>query len=108
MIIPLEELLNLLCPGATATRSNELQKAFLIPDAVGAKLAYEVLTAHGFEAKLYPDASAMKLYVTLPQADGWEERFAMALTHALALANIRRNLDPATGMTFVNAPGGKQ
>lgn len=109
MAIAIEELLNILCPGASPARSSELQKAWLIQDAAGAKLAHEVLTAYGFDAKLYPEATSLKLYVTQPPEDAASEQsFAAALKHAHTLATIRQNLDDASSMTFVNAPGGKQ
>ncbi|MDE3015594.1 MAG: hypothetical protein KGI29_01530 [Pseudomonadota bacterium] len=107
MTIPIEELLTVLCPGASSARSADLQKAYLIPDVAGAKMAYEVLTAYGFDAKLYPEADASKLYVALPPAgDAWGKKFSAALAHARSLASIRQNLDGVSSMTFANAIGG--
>src|SRR5262249_61110296 len=50
-------------------------------DARAAKLAYDVLTTHGLDAKVYQEASGAKLYVSKP-APGTETRLAAALAYA--------------------------
>lgn len=113
MAISFEDLLSALCTEFQPQHANDFQKIFLIADAREAKLAFDVLVAFGFDAKVYPDAAkGSKLYlITPPAMDARaEERFAQAVAYAKALRGIKHSLDalPPPGgytMTFANAPG---
>jgi hypothetical protein len=112
-----DDLLSALCGEFTPQHASDFQKIFLIHDAKEARLAFDVLVAYGFDAKVYPDPEkTSKLYITQPAMDARaEQKLEQALAYARGLRGIKENLDalatepalasPDYTMTFANAPG---
>jgi hypothetical protein len=91
-----EDILSALCSEVNLNHANEAQKTFLLNDTKEARLACDVLVAYGFDAKLYPEENASKLYITLPppdQAVATEQKITAAMAHAISLKQIKQNLD---------------
>jgi len=112
MTIRAYDIIAKVCSDFKEVGSNNLQVIYEITNTKEARLAYDILVTHGFDAKIYssPQKTA-KLYVTHPTTDlpGLED----ALTYAEKLNNIRHELDdlPAQNYTlyFTNTPpAGKQ
>jgi hypothetical protein len=94
MTIDIETILSALCSQVEALPSQGFQRIYLLQDAKEAKIACDVLNAHGFAAKLYPENGASKMYV--PQANNVpdiEKRLTAALAYAQALKPIKLGLD---------------
>ncbi len=119
MAIPFEDLLSILCARFEPQHANEFQLVYAIDDAAEAKLAYDVLIAYGFDAKVYHDAQkGSKLYITPPGDASPQQKFTQALAYARALKQIKSSLDvlnqdpalvaPEYHMTFANTPGGQK
>ena len=119
-----EDIISTLCTKAELRNASDFQKVFVIHDAREARLAFDVLTAYGFETKVYPEDGESKLYITNPKADDTTlpARFAAVTAYAAALRRIKGELDllcqsaaetlqsPEYSLSFVNLPasGGKQ
>ena len=119
-----EDILSTLCTKVELRNASDFQKVFVISDAREARLAFDVLTAYGFETKVYPENGESKLYITNPAADDatLPARFAAVAAYAAALRRIKAELDmlcqsaaeslqsPEYSLSFVNLPasGGKQ
>lgn len=116
-----EDILTALCSHVTPISSNASQKAFAIADGKEARLAFDVLVAHGFEAKVYDDSGTAKLYITLPAAEAavTGQKLDAAMAYAKSLKIIKQSLDMLRednaaqssdySLTLANtAAGGKQ
>ncbi len=120
-----EDVLSRLCTKLELRNSSDFQQVFAIADEKEARLAYDVLTAYGFECKVYPPEDGhSKLYVTNPVADDSTvaSRLSAALAYSGSIAKIKSELDelcknsnqalqaPEYSIAFVNLPGsgGKQ
>jgi len=63
MTAGIKDALLALCSRVEALSSNATQDIFVLGDAKEAQLAYDILAAHGVDAKFYPDANGGKLYL---------------------------------------------
>lgn len=85
-----KEVLTVLCTEVTPLNANETQEAFTLNDEKEAKLAYDVLVAYGFDAKLYRDESSSRLYISRAdiKSPNLQQKIAAAVQHAASLKNI--------------------
>jgi|GEM_PF-2441644 len=124
MTLQIEDLLSTLCTEVSLSLANDFQKVYGLMDSAEAKLAFDVLVAYGFAAKVYhTPGKPSKLYVahsTLP-AEQLQNVLSAAIAYAQTLKQIKANLDQLCNqsvpslhsaiytMTFVNMqPSGKQ
>jgi len=97
---------------ATCTKVEEVntatqaQSIFQINDPREAKLAFDLLTAYGFEAKLYNENSSSRLYVTPPKASKMENQalLAEALAYAHSLKALKQQADTIASNQNIAAP----
>lgn len=124
MALQIDDVLTAICTEVNPFHANDFQKVYALGDSTEAKLAFDVLVAYGFVAKVYhTPGKPSKLYVAHPTqpAEQLENTLAAALAYATTLKQIKQNLDqlcsqsvPALQsntytMTFVNMqPTGKQ
>lgn len=124
MAYEFEDILKAICTEVTPSHANDFQKIYMLDTSVEAKLAYDVLIAFGFEAKVYhtPEKPS-KLYISNPKnpSEQFQQQFQAAIAYAHTLKKIKSSLDDlceediaiakANGFTisFVNSqPAGKQ
>jgi hypothetical protein len=92
----IEDILSLTCSSVKLAHSNDFQRVFLLADSTGAKLAFDVLVAYGFDVKVYhQDDNTSKLYVTHPtlsQAQ-LDDVLAIAKEYATTLKQIQLSLE---------------
>jgi len=116
MTIQAEDILHTICSSVKETNSNGTQVIFALEPAKEAALAFEILVAYGFDAKIYhtPEKPS-KLYLTRREIA--PEIMQHALAYAKTLHQIKGNLDgllpalPAQDFTvhFMHMPpAGKQ
>ena len=119
MTIEIEDILRAVCSSVKQTLSNDFQKVFVLSSASEAKLAFEILVAHGLDVKSYPqENNTAKLYVTHPTATPGqlENALSAAKAYAATCKEIKTSLDTLCGdgtktysMTFANLhPSSKQ
>jgi len=105
-----QELLETLCLEVSLSNENDSQCIFLLGTAPQAQLAYDVLVAHGLDARLYPENGTAKLYITKPIA---ADKLTAAITHAETLGDIMDAMEASGSndyrISFANTPSlGKQ
>ena len=92
----IEEILAGLCRSVESSPNNGLRKVYVLKNAAEAKLAFELLLAHGFDVKFYDDADGGKLYYTPSPSKNparEQQKLAQAASHAAAMSAIKRELD---------------
>ena len=121
MPLEFDDVLSAICTEVTPAHVNDFQKIYMLTTSVEAKLAFDILIALGFDAKVYHAADKpSKLYISNPKhsPEQLEQLLSTALGYAHTLKKIKLSLDelcdrPETksdGFTiaFVNSQGGKQ
>jgi len=118
MTISFDDVLSALCTEVTPAHANDAQKIYMLTTSTEAKLAFDILIALGFDAKVYhtPDKPS-KLYISKPKhaPAQLEQLLSTALAYARALKKIELSLDElckaqANDFTiaFVNSQGGSK
>ena len=90
----IEEILAGLCRSVESSPNNGLRKVYVLKNAAEAKLAFELLLAHGFDVKFYDDADGGKLYYTPSPSKNparEQQKLAQAASHAAAMSAIKRD-----------------
>jgi len=91
---PFDSILAQLCSKATLQVSNSFQYVFVIEDHAEARLACELLAAHGFEVKTYQKDDGSTLYIARPDdTPDTQRKLAAALAYAPSLKRIKENID---------------
>ena len=119
MPLEFDDILSAVCTRVTPAHVNDFQKIYLLDDSIEAKLAFDILIAYGFDAKVYHAAGkSSKLYITNPthSPEQLQQILSVALAYAHALKKIKASLDELCESTsdnftiaFVNGqPTGKQ
>jgi hypothetical protein len=111
MLETLESLLRSLCTKVTKSSQSDIQVLYVLEDNLEARLAYDVLSANGFEVKLYADDNSSRLYITRtslsPDKSGALEH---ATHHANLLKQLKSILDSQSGekysLAFSGNPAG--
>ncbi len=72
--------------------ASSAQRSYSFASSHEAKIFFDVLTAQGFEVKLYRESAANKLHIALPKkrlvlADGWQHPLAHQIKTALIIKN---------------------
>lgn len=97
MIHPLvDKLISTICTVFEISPSvSEAQRVYLIADEREAKLVFDLLTSHGFSAKLYKESGASKIYVSMPKHKISFTPVSMAESESFAAAakSIKEHLD---------------
>jgi hypothetical protein len=104
-----QEILEILCSEITPLTHTGTQEIFLLKPTKEARLAYEVLIACGFNARLYEEADGAKLYVSTADKNP-NDRFDAAYGYGLTLKQILAALpaDSNTVISFANTAHGRQ
>lgn len=93
MNITYQDVLEAVCSEVALVNANDAQHIFSINTAREAKLAYDVLAAHGFDVHLYPEADLSKLYIT-HNANADDARLASALHYARTIKALLNAMHP--------------
>ncbi len=111
----LEPLLNMLCKSVTKGQQNAQQTLYVLSDAKGAKLSYDVLIACGLDVKYFADTDEAggKLYVQNAAIAASGDKISAALAAAPLLKQIKELVDAQStisnyNITFANTPAGRQ
>lgn len=94
-----EDILKALCSRVEAVTSPASQQNFIVADTRQGKLACDVLIAHGFDVRFYPNGGDAKLYINVPgSVDNTKMSSALAyaqsLKHVLdTIENLSENLN---------------
>lgn len=89
MSVTYQDVLEAVCSEVSLVNANDTQHIFAITDAREAKLAYDILAAHGFDVRVYSEADASKLYIIHPAAGGGDnENLSSALHYAHTLKQL--------------------
>lgn len=111
MTVTYQDVLEAICSEVSLVNENDTQHIFTVGSAREAKLAYDVLAAHGFDVRLYPEADTAKLYIIHSQAADNEQNLTSALHYAGMLRQLLGTMPAESefNMTFANTPThGKQ
>jgi hypothetical protein len=91
------EILAAICTQVEMLPGKDFQSVFFLDDAAEAAIAFDVLIAHGFDAKIYPQDSGAKLYVTPPEnTPHLDQNLRSALAYAHGLKRIKLDMDAIT------------
>lgn len=101
----LYELLSAICTKVEAVKNTAAtQEVFLLENLQEARLAFDVLLAHGFEVKFYEEQTGAKLYHVIPDdvAGKFEKKLALAYSYAQSIGTIKQSLDRLKHSAYSN------
>ena len=109
MTITIENLISAACSHVEQLASPVLgQKIFLISDSKEAKLIYDLLIVYGYEAKLYNENGAAKLYVLQSKTKkipANQTLLAEALAYAHSLKMLKEQIDTISHNPAIQSSG---
>ncbi len=100
MSVTYQEVLEALCSRVALANSNDAQHIFTLNTAREAKLAYDVLAAHGFEVRVYHEPALSKLYIMHSDSADISQRLTSALRFAGMLKQIMQTMPDGDAETF--------